>query len=110
MPKDASLGLALDDERKLCVLRPEDAAAPGEGGEPRHADPVVANFLRQRLVARDGESRGLQLRQKPAVSEIADHVLVELADAVELLEQVEDDVRVPARSASRIGLSRTARP
>ena len=76
-------------------------------GELGHGDAVVGEeLLRERLVAREQQAARVAAGVRHAQQlEVADDVLVEQADVVERLEQVEDDRAASTRrSPARIGV------
>ena len=99
--RDAPRGIliqALDDERKGEARRAADLAPQREHGKRRQRDAMIdQELLRQILAAREHEptriAAGIGDSQQ---FEIARDVLVIDGFAVKLLEQIEDDVRLPA--------------
>jgi hypothetical protein len=99
--RDAFRGIlaqALDDEREGEALRPPDLALHREDGKGRHRNAVIGEKLlgdvlapRQHEAARVAAGIGHAHQLK-----IAGDVLVVSGLAVELLEQVEDDIGLPA--------------
>ena len=92
------LAQALDDEREGEALRPPDLAVHGEDGEGRHRNAVIGEkLLGDVLAARQHQAARVAAGIGNAHQfEIAGDVLVVGGLAVELLEQIEDDVRLPA--------------
>src|SRR6185295_14438446 len=79
-----------------------DLPARLEDGEPRYGQAMISeDLLGQRLVARQGQAAriapGILLL---AQLQVTDHVLVEEWQVVELLDQVEDNVRRAACDSS----------
>src|SRR6266566_2033635 len=89
---------ALDDERQSQARRTPDLAPHREDGECRQRDAVIGQqLLGQILAARQHEPARIAAGIGNAQQlEIAGDVLVVDGLAVELLEQIEDDVRFPA--------------
>ena len=77
-------------------LRAAHGAADLEDGELRHRNAVVGEqLLGEALVARQQQAAGIAAGVRDAQQlEVADDVLIEDRDVVEVLEQVEDDVRL----------------
>ncbi|MGA2126716.1 MAG: hypothetical protein ABSG76_11250 [Xanthobacteraceae bacterium] len=92
------LAQALDDEREAEARRAADLAAHREDGECRHRNSMVGQqLLGHVLAAGQHEAARVAPRIGNAQQlEIAGDVLVIGGLAVKLLEQVEDDVRLPA--------------
>ena len=103
MPSEASSVADFTNSGKRSALGNPDRAAAAEHGELRRRDTVVGeHLLRQHLVARKHHAAriaaGVRLAQQ---LEPGDDVLVVGDDAVEFLEQVEADLRLPVRDAPR---------
>ena len=108
MPSEASSLRLLTISGSASRARPLDLAPHREHREGRHRDAVIVHqLLRQVLAARQHQAARIAAGIGHAQQfEIARDVLVVDRLAVELLEQVEDDVAASSsRSASRIGLS-----
>ena len=103
--RGALLGERLDDQREREPARPPHGAAHAEDGELRHRDAVVGQqLLRDALVARQHQAARVAAGVGHAQQlEVADHVLVVDRHVVEVLQQVEDHVRLQlGRAAVRI--------
>ena len=98
MPQRGILAQALDDQREAEPRRAPDLASHREDREGRHRDAVVGQqLLRQVLAARQHQAARIAAGIGNAQQlEIAGDVLVVGGLAVKLLEQIEDDVRLPA--------------
>ena len=98
--RDAERGILdgrLHEQREAQLARHVEARAAAEHGELRRRDAVEGQqLLAQRLVARQQQAArvaaGVGLAHE---LEERHHVLVVGDDAVEFLQQVEDDVRLP---------------
>ena len=97
MPQDESSLSALDDQRQAKTCRTANLAVLREHREGRHRNPMVMHErLRQVLAARQHQAARIAAGIGNAQQfEIADDVLVVDGFAVELLEQVEHDIRLP---------------
>ena len=102
MPSEASSVRGLHEQRKAQLARQLQALAAAEHRELRRGNAVEGeHLLAQRLVARQQQAAriaaGVGLAQH---LEEGDDVLVVADDAVELLQQVEDHVRLPVRDGA----------
>ena len=97
MPSEASSTVDFTNSGKRSLRRHVEARAAAKHGELRGGDAVILQqLLGQRLVARQQQSArvaaGVGLAHQ---LEERHHVLIVGDDAVELLQQIEDDVRFP---------------
>jgi hypothetical protein len=88
---------ALHDQRKVEPLRALYSFSPRKDGEPRNGEMVVGNQLLGKSLV-PGEHHSARpasgVRNLHQLEE-ADHVVIEFRASEELLEQIEDDVRLP---------------
>ena len=97
MPSEASSVVDFTNSGNRSRRRNVDAHAAPEDGELRRRNAVIGQqLLAERLVAREQQAAWVAARVGLAHQlEKGDDVLVVRDDAVELLEQIEDDVRLP---------------
>ena len=98
------LGQRFDEQRKRQILGTLICAPLREDREFRNLVAMIGEYLLgKRLVAGKRQPAGIAARIGLFTQfQVADDVLVEMADAVEFLDQIEDDLRLVSDTPSEI--------